>query len=163
MTFRVQPAVPKKGRFGITFLPEQGENASGELQVHLDNRRAQFGPGSLKGFAAVQKSLREGGAPHHGGNYAIENLIDVARPFTVRIIVKGDAKLGGSLIDAEIAGKRTMITYRGDLTVRKLLCRVEGVELSDVEIGPTQSPRRPGVKILRCPPRLLRHLDAWHS
>jgi hypothetical protein len=136
LTFRVEPTAAGKGKFGVTFLPAEGENASGELQLRLDSRRAQFGPGSLTGFAAAQKSLREGGEPHHGGNYAIENLIDVAGPFTVRIIVKGDAKLGGALIDAEIAGKRTLLTYRGDLTVRKLLCRVEGVELRDVEIAP---------------------------
>ena len=136
MTFRVQPTHAEKGRFAISFLPEQGDKASGELQIRLDNRRAQFGPGLLSGFAAVQKSLHEGGAPQQGGNYAIENLIDVARPFTVRVVVKGDDKIGGSLIDAEIAGKRTMITYRADLTVQKLLCRMEGVELSNVEIAP---------------------------
>ena len=136
LSFRVQPAQAAKGKFGISFLPEKGDKDAAELQIRLDDQRAQFGPGSLAGFAPQQKSLHEGGAPNRGGNFAIENLIDVTRPFTVRIIVTGNHKIGGTLIDAEIAGKRTMITYRGDLTVQKLLCRMEGVELTNVEIAP---------------------------
>jgi hypothetical protein len=52
------------------------------------------------------------------------------------VIVKGDDKIGGSLIDAEIAGQRTMVSYRPDLTVKKIVCRTEGVELSTVQIAP---------------------------
>ena len=90
----------------------------------------------MDGFAAREKSLREGGAPQQAGNYAIENLIGVDGPFTVRVIVKGDDKIGGSLIDAEIAGQRTMISYRPDLTVKKLFFRAEGVEFKNVQIAP---------------------------
>jgi hypothetical protein len=136
LTFDVQHTASEKGRLGISFLSDQGEEPSCELQIRLDDKRAQFAPRSLNGFASLQKSLREGGAPESGGNYAIENLIDVARPFSVRIIVKGDDKLGGSLIDTEIAEKRTMISYRADLFVRKLLWRLEGVELTNVQVAP---------------------------
>jgi hypothetical protein len=135
LTFQVQPGAARKGRFGLSLLPEHDEQASCELQIRLDDQRAQFGPGSLRGFAGQQKSLREGGAPHDGGNYAIENLIGVDRPFVVRVIVVGDDKIGGSLIDAEIAGQRTMISYRPDLIVRKLIFRVEGLELVNVQIA----------------------------
>jgi len=136
LTFHVQPADAKQGKFGISFLPEDGEQASCELQVRLDDQRAQFGPGSLNGFADNQKSLREGGSPNGGGNYAIENLIGVDRPFTVRVIVKGDDKIGGSLIDAEIAGQRTMLSYRPELTVKKLAFRTLNLELKDVQLAP---------------------------
>ena len=136
LTFNVQPAEAKKGRVGISFLPESGEQPACELQIRLDDLRAQFGPGSPTGFAGPEKSLREGGAPHQVGNYAIENLIGVDKPFTVRVIVKGDDKIGGSLVDAEIAGQRTMISYRPDLTVKKLVFRTEGVELRKVQIAP---------------------------
>lgn len=136
MTFDVRPNASASGKLGISFLSDQGEQSSCELQIRLDNRRAQFGPRSADGFAPGQKSLREGGAPEAGGNYAIENLIDVDRPFAVKIIVKGDDKLGGSLIDAEIAASRTMISYRPDLFVRNLLFRTEDVELAKVEIAP---------------------------
>ena len=134
LSFDVKPAEAKKGRVGISFLPESGEQASCELQIRLEDLRAQFGPGSLKGFAGIGKSLREGGGPH-----AIENLIGVDRPFAVRVIVKGCDKIGGSLIDAEIAGQRTMISYRRDLTVKKMVFRVEGVELKDVQIAPLRN------------------------
>ncbi len=135
LSFDVHPAQAGKGRFAVTFLGEEGEQASCELQVRLDERRAQFGPGSLLKFAERQKSLREGGAPHRVGHYAIENLIGADGPFAVRVMVKGDDKIGGSLVDAEIAGQRTMITYRPGLTVRKMLFRLEGVELKDLQVA----------------------------
>jgi hypothetical protein len=139
LTFTVQPAAARQGKFGIAFLPETGEQASCELQLVLDELRAQFGPASLTTFAGKAKSLREGEGPHHLGNYAIENLIGVDKPFAVRLIVKIDAKIGGTLIDAEIAGQRTMVAYRPDLSVRKLLFRTEGVELRNVQFAPLKN------------------------
>lgn len=138
LTFEVRPADSGKGRFGISFLPENGEQDSAELQVRLDDRRAQFGPGSLTGFADRQASLREGGKPHGVGNYAIENLIGVDRPFSVRVIVKTDEKTGGSLIDAEIGGARTLMTFRSGLDVKKILFRPKGVELTDLRLAPLE-------------------------
>lgn len=135
LTFNVQPAEAKKGRFGISFLPESGEEPACELQVRLDERRAQFGPGFPDRFAARERALREGGNPHSGGNYAIENLIGVGQPFTMRVIVKGDDKIGGSMIDAEIAGRRTMLAYRPNLTVKKLVFRTEAVALSNAQVA----------------------------
>ncbi|MCY2924123.1 MAG: hypothetical protein NT031_01565, partial [Planctomycetota bacterium] len=138
LTFTVRPAQAKKGRCGIAFLPADGEQASCEWQLRPDDGRAQFAPGSLAGFAADEKTLREGGAPQAVGNYAIENLIGVEEPFTVRLIVKNCDKIGGALIDAEIAGHRTMITYRPELTVQKMVFRAEGVELKDVRVAPIE-------------------------
>ena len=97
--------------------------------------------GTLKGFAEREKSLREGGAPHHSGNYAIENLIGTDRPFTVQVIVKGSHKIGGSLLDAEIAGQRTMISYRPGLTVKEMIWRTEGVELGRIQISLFREPQ----------------------
>jgi hypothetical protein len=134
LVFKVQPAEAKKGKFAISFLPENGEQAACELQIRLDERRAQFGPGSLNHFAGPEKSLRQGGGAH-----AIENLLGVDEPFTVRVIVKGSEKLGGSLIDAEIAGQRTMISYRQDLTVKKMVFRTDCVELKNVQIAPLKA------------------------
>jgi len=139
LVFNVTPYEAKKGQLGVSFLPENGEQASCELQIRLDDLRAQFGPGSLNQFAGNQKSLREGGVPHGVGNYAIENLIGVDKPFTVRLLVKGEDKIGGSLVDAEIAGQRTMITYRPDLTVKKMVIRTHGVELKNVRVAPLKN------------------------
>jgi beta-fructofuranosidase len=135
LAFNVHPAEAKKGRFGISFLPENGEKPSCELQVRLEGARAQFGPGSQDRFGGDEKSLREGGAPQQAGNYAIENLIGVDKPFAVRVLVKGCDKIGGSLVDAEIAGQRTMISFRPDLTVKRMVIRTEGVELRDVRMS----------------------------
>ncbi|MHC4351288.1 MAG: glycoside hydrolase family protein [Planctomycetota bacterium] len=140
LTFVVQAARAGRGRMGLVFLPENGEQTACEFQMRLDDLRAQFGPGSLSGFAGKEKSLSEGGAPHHARNFAIENLIGVDRPFTVRVIVKGDNKIGGSLIDAEIATQRTMISYRPDLTVTRIAFHSDGVELKDVRIAPLREP-----------------------
>jgi hypothetical protein len=139
LVFNVQPAESKKGRLGIAFLPETGGQAACELQIRLDDRRAQFCPGSADGFSGREKSLREGGAPHQAGNYAIENLAGVDKPFTVRVMVKNCDKIGGALLDAEIAAQRTMISYRPDLTVKKLVFRNEGVALRNVEIAPLRN------------------------
>ena len=143
LTFRVQPAQAGKGRMGLVFLPKNGEHRACEFQIRVDDLRAQFGPGSLGGFAAQEKSLREGGAPHQARNFAIENLIGVDRPFTVRMIVKGDNKIGGSLIDAEIATQRTLISYRPDLTVARIGFHANGIELRDVRIAPLRVPDLP--------------------
>ncbi|NLS98160.1 MAG: hypothetical protein GXX96_39020 [Planctomycetaceae bacterium] len=139
LTFDVHPAEANKGRFGISFLPETGEQAGCEWQVRVDESRAQFGPGSLNEYAARQKSLREGGVPHRNGDYAIENLIGVDQPFPVRVMVKADEKLGGSLLDVEIAGRRTMISYRPELTVKKMRVRVDGVALDNVQAAPLKA------------------------
>lgn len=136
LIFEVRPFAVKQGRFGVSFLPDHDEANSVELQVRLDERRAQFSAPVPGSFGAPEKSLREGGAPHGVTNYAIENLTGVDRPFTVRVLVKGDDKIGGSLVDAEIAGQRTMITYRPDLTVRRLGFRTEDVALEQVRIAP---------------------------
>jgi hypothetical protein len=130
LQFKMEAAAAKKGRAGISFLPATGERAACELQINLDGQRAQFGPAVLGRFAGHEKSLREGGSAS-----AIENLIGADGPFLVRVMVKGDDKLGGSVIDAEIAGQRTMISYRPDLIVKKLAFRTEGVELKNVQIS----------------------------
>jgi hypothetical protein len=65
----------------------------------------------------------------------------VDRPLTVRVIVLGDDKIGGSLVDAEIAGQRTLLSYRGELTVSKVLFRATGLEFRNVQLAP-HDPRR---------------------
>lgn len=136
LTFDVQPTKTQSGnKFSLTFLPENGEQDACELQICPDKKRAQYGPGSTNGFAAEEKSLRQGGNPQQARNYAIENLIDVDKPFSVRLIVKGTDKFGASLIDTEIAGQRTLISYRTDLIVKKMLFRTEGIELKNIKIA----------------------------
>lgn len=138
LTFDVYPTKAQPGKLGVTFLPEEGEINSCELQINPTDGRAQYSVGSVNKMADDEKSLRQGGAPQQARNYAIENLIDVDKPFTVRLMVKGTDKLGGSLIDTEIAGQRTLVSYRPDLIVKKMLLRAKGITIKNVKIAGIQ-------------------------
>jgi len=105
----VDPHAMEANTIEVRFLTKIDEQATCTLQIDLEARRAQYGPAN---GATHQPSLREGGNPAHGGDYAIEHLRGVDVPFVVRIQLIRDAKLGGTLIDTEIAGQRTMLTFR---------------------------------------------------
>ena len=140
LSFDVLPSKTQKGKVGIVFLSEDGEQNACELQINPNEGIAQYADGSTKQFAGKEKSLREGGNPQQARNYAIENLIDTNKPFTVRLIVKGTDKFGGSVIDTEIAGQRTMVTYRPELIVKQLLFRSEDVNIKNIRLAPLQHP-----------------------
>lgn len=123
------------GRLAVAFLPQGGGAPPSEFQIDLDRKRAAFAPAAPGGFGAAQKTLREGGAPHQAGDYAVENLRGIGGPFSVRLIVKGDDKIGGSLIDVEIAGCRTMISHRPGLFAGRVAFRTEGVELANIRMA----------------------------
>jgi len=131
----VEPAAARQGRLGIAFLPEQDAANACELQIDVDSLRAQFAPAAAPGFAARQKSNRQGGDVRSARDYAIEQLTGLDQPFTLSVIVVQNPKLGGALIDAEIAGQRTMLSYRPDLAVKKLVFRAEDVEPRKVQIA----------------------------
>lgn len=136
LSFDVVPTMKKNGKFAINFLPSEGTEKGCEFQLRLDDLVAQYGNASFANYATAEKSIREGGKPQDARNYAIEKLIGVDKPFTVRMVVKYSDKLGGVLIDSEIAGQRTMITYRPDLAVKKLMFKSDGVQVKNVNIAP---------------------------
>ena len=137
LTFDVHAADMKAGRFAVGFFSENEKLGPSDFQLSLTDARAQWNDGRPNGFAATNmKSVREGGPTNRTGNYAIEKLIGVDRPFQVRLLLKDDSKIGGTLIDAEIAGSRTMVTCRIALRIRKMIFRTEGVELRNVKIAP---------------------------
>lgn len=136
LTFDVIPSGKFDNKLGVVFIPEEDEQNACEFQICPNDKRAQFGTGLINKYTERERSLKEGGSPQDAYNYAIENLIDVGKPFSVRLIVKSSDKFGGSLIDAEIAGQRTMVSYRPGLTAKKLLFRTDGVELKNIMIAP---------------------------
>lgn len=111
LTFDVVPAETNQGKFFVSFLPGDGEQGQRELQINLADRFAHFAR-------------------------PLKNLIGVDQPFTVRVMVKGDDKLGGTLFDTEIAGQRTAISFHENLTVKKVNFRTERVELKNVQVAP---------------------------
>ena len=122
LTFDVEPAAD--GHLSLKL----GEGFQWDLDAAAG--RAQF---SSDGSPA--KSLREGGAPHCTSEYAIENIRGLDAPFTVRIVVKGEPKWGGSLVDVEIAGRRTMITHRGSLSVDNLAITPAGLTIKNIRLS----------------------------
>lgn len=139
LTFEVDPGDNQSGKLGALFLGADGDENACEFQLSPHSKTAQYGNGRSNGFSTPEKSLRQGGSPQHARHYAVENLFDTDRPFTVRMFIKYDPKYGGSQIDTEIAGKRTMITFCPKLKVDKLLFRTEETGIKNVKIAPYKS------------------------
>ena len=126
LTFDVEPAA--EGQLSLC-LGTGGRACLWDLDAAT--ARAQF-----SNDGSPQKSLRQGGAPHDAGNYAIENIRGLDKPFSVRVIVRGEPKWGGSLVDVEIAGQRTMITHRPGLVVESLGLSASGFAVKNVRLMP---------------------------
>ena len=135
LTFDVEPGDDLSGKLGTLLLGADENDHACEIQVSPKEKKAQYGKGNLQKFSEAEKTLREGGYPNQARDYAIENLIDTDKPFTVRMIVKYEDKFGGSQIDTEIAGQRTMISFRPGLKVEKLLLRSEQTGIKNVKIA----------------------------
>jgi hypothetical protein len=80
------------------------------------------------------KSLRQGALPQRVGNYAVENLTGTDKPFSVRILVKSTPKLGGSILDSEIAGQNTMISFRNDLIIENISFNLQETGIRNIKI-----------------------------
>ncbi len=111
LTFDVAPNEANLGQLSVAFLPADDEQGRRDLHINVADRFAKFAR-------------------------PLKHLVGVDRPFTVRVLIKSDAKLGGTLFDAEIAGQRTALNYLEDFTVNKVAIRTEDVELRDVRIAP---------------------------
>ena len=48
--------------------------------------------------------------------------------------MKSNAKLGGTIIDTEIAGQNTLVTYRNGLNVENILFNIEQTGIHNVKI-----------------------------
>lgn len=136
LSFDVYPAKKKTGKLAVSFLPAKNawDEKACELQIDLQSLTAQYSKAVQNTFAVAEQSLRQGASPQHVGNYAIENLTGTDKPFTVRIVVKSNAKLGGSIIDTEIAGQNALISYRRDLVVDQLQFNLSGTNIRNVKV-----------------------------
>ncbi|OOQ61410.1 glycoside hydrolase family protein [Mucilaginibacter pedocola] len=135
LTFDVEPGEDVASKLGVLLEGAGSEAQACEMQVSPGAKRAQYGIGKPGSFADAEKSLREGGAPQSVRNYAIENLSHTDKPFTVRMLLKYSDKFGGTLIDTEIAGERTMISFRPNLKINNLTFRNSGLKVKNVKIA----------------------------
>ncbi len=138
LSMTVEPA-PGGGAFAIRFSGADGEEPCGcELQLRVSQGRAQWGNATDGTFAApipttreivdveqneisCTKEVKNVNIHFRSRNFCIEHVAGMDRPFSLKVIVRRDNKMSATIIDAEIAGQRTMITYRPGLTVRRLV------------------------------------------
>lgn len=117
------------GRAALRF---SGENGGCELQLDFAAERAQFA-GLEIGFSSPIKPAHEK-LPHgdrtdiHNGsrNFSIAHVDVMKVPFMLRGLLRPSRKMGTVIIDAEIAGQRTLICNRPGLKVNRLETAAEG-------------------------------------
>lgn len=135
LAFDVLPQKKKNGKLAVSFLAAENDYEKAcEMQINTAALTAQYGNAVKDSFAEPQKSLRQGGNPGEVHNYAIENIMGVDKPFTVRILVKSNAKLDGTIIDTEIAGQNTLVTYRNRLSVKNIALNVTNMDVRNIRL-----------------------------
>lgn len=136
LSFEVHPGKKQSGKLAVTFLPSSktGFTNAAVMQIDTKARTAQYSDAPQDGFAAPEASLRNDGSPQSVGNYAIEQLTGMDKPYTVRMLVKSNPKLGGTILDTEIAGQNTMISYRKDLSIASIAFGLDGASLRNVKV-----------------------------
>lgn len=129
LTFDVIPS--SKGKVDLTFL-SASEEETFTWTLDLGEQRAQFS----KEAEQKQKSLREGGSPQNAVDYAIDHLeLPLDKAITIRIVLRCDPKFTGTVADVEIAGQRTMITYRHLLQTRHLKIKTGRAQIKNVSFA----------------------------
>ena len=89
-----------------------------EFRVEAAAGRAQFADADAGAKAPRQKTQAELNREGKGAkissmtSFAIQNVSGLDKPYRVRLNVNFDAKSGCTLVDAEIAGRRTLVCYR---------------------------------------------------
>lgn len=135
LSFDVELESAHQGRVGVVFHPEGGYDNACEWQLQLDRKRAQFANGVADGFAKDERTLREGGDVSGVRNYAISDPCIAKKTVSVRMVVDGNDKLCGTLLDVEINGERTMISYRPNLQVGKLSFYCEKATVKNLRVA----------------------------
>ena len=132
LTFDVEPDKDYRGRVGVALCGEDGSKSDCEWQMMLDRCRAQFSNAVEGDFAKSERTLREGGDASGAFNYAIAGGMPQKGKVQVRMCVYNHSKLRGSIVDVEIAGQRTMLSYRPDLQVEGVEFRTDGVKVKNI-------------------------------
>jgi hypothetical protein len=135
LSFDVELESPDQGRVGLVFHPKDGYENACEWQLQLDRKRAQFADGVAEGFAKDERTLREGGDVSGVRNYAISDPCLAKKTVSVRMVVDCSDKLCGTLLDVEINGERTMISYRPNLQVEKLSFNCEKATVKNLRVA----------------------------
>jgi hypothetical protein len=133
LSLRITPSATAPGRFALRVHGDGGQCC--ELQLDFARGRAQWHDQCPDdALAEVLPSARELCAQNpevksfsklpnthmRGRNFCRENALAPAAPCDLRLLVIGDDKLGGCILDAEFAGRQTMVTSRLGLWPRRV-------------------------------------------
>lgn len=122
---------PGSGPFGVLLGDDDASREQVELRcdpavgtVAWSRRRGDWRPQPrIPTPTELRAGDRQMASPHwpwHGGDFAIEGVEGLDRPFSLRLLITRDRKSGSTIIDAEIAGRRTLITRRRGVPLRRL-------------------------------------------
>ncbi len=104
-----------------------------ELKLNFASETAQYGEvgsediPSARACIAAESGQRAPNTHYFTHNYSIERVDVMREPFKLRIIQHNSKKMGCVLIDAEIAGQRTMITCRKNAKINRIVPISEGL------------------------------------
>lgn len=117
--FALTPAQAGKGTATVDF----GDGTVWTLDLNGD--RAWFASSADE----TPRTLGEGGDVAGARDYAITARVADKKKIPVRLIVYSRPKFGGSIIDIEIDGRRTMLSYRPGLEVSEIAFHGDGVSI----------------------------------
>lgn len=136
LSFDVNPTNENEETIDVELLPAEGENDACTFRLNLNQKRASYtGWGK---DAHEEKTIREGGTPSSATNYAVEGGFTTDKTITVRMIVWGDEKLGGSLLDTEINEERSILSYRKGLKVGRISVHSNTSAISNIRVSAIQ-------------------------
>jgi hypothetical protein len=130
LTFEVDPDNSGEGSCSVGFTTES-EGDPCFWRIDLGGWRAQYSTSPEE----REKTQAEGCRVANAGNFAVKNGMELDKPFTVRMMVKWNPKFNGSIIDTEIGGTRTMVSFRKGLEVNGLHFSADGCRIKNVNIS----------------------------
>lgn len=131
-------------RAGLVFADQNGracalqiDFARRELQINdtMPQKLAERLPTALE---IMQNDLSRDNMPNGSVNFCIPDISGIGEKFTLRVLCRYSKKLHSTVIDAEVAGKRTIISVRKDFFPTSLSFKSDGeMGLSDTKMGVT--------------------------
>lgn len=128
ITMNIDPAADQ--RVGIVFENEEGKAC--ELQLDFEKKRVQINDASGDRLADAIPALYEmadqtkgsiwnlENIPQRSINFCLPDVLGMEQEFTLRILCRYSKKMDSTVIDAEIAGRRTLVSGRTRLFPSRL-------------------------------------------
>lgn len=122
ISLTIQPGTAK--RMGIVFTDEAGVSCA--LQLDFEKKRAQFNDvqgevlaEAIPALYEMSDQLKEAGSiwqlenlPQKTVNFCIPDVAGMDQMFTLRILSRSSRKMDCTVLDAEISGRRTIVSGR---------------------------------------------------